>query len=122
MRVENIRLETAMKEVSGIPVIKATGEIDVYTVPEFKSSINKVIDSGAKDLIIDLTDIDYMDSGGFGVLLGATKRIRLKNGVILLAGCSDAIERMLKITRLDTIFGMFPNIDDAVMNIISRNQ
>lgn len=120
MRVESIRLETAMKEVSGVPVIKASGEIDVYTVPEFKTAIYDVIDSGADNLIIDLAEVDYMDSGGFGTLLGATKRVRPKGGGIVLVGCSDAIERMLKITRLDDIFGVYNNIDDAVNAVQSK--
>ena len=114
MKLEGIKLETAINEVSQVPVVRVVGEIDVYTAPDFKSAINKVIDSGATKIVIDLTDVSYMDSSGFGTLLGATKRIRPKGGAISLIGCSEAIERMLKITRLDTIFGMYPTVDEAV--------
>jgi anti-sigma B factor antagonist len=114
VRLESIKLETAVSEISGLPVLKVAGEIDVYTAPEFKSAINAVIESGHKDLIVDLTDVSYMDSGGFGALLGATKRMRPRGGGINLVGCSEAIERMLRITRLDTIFGVFCEVDDAV--------
>lgn len=114
LKLEGIKLETAINEVSQVPVVRVVGEIDVYTAPDFKSAINKVIDSGATKIVIDLTDVSYMDSSGFGTLLGATKRIRPKGGAISLIGCSEAIERMLKITRLDTIFGMYPTVDEAV--------
>ncbi|HUV06027.1 MAG TPA: STAS domain-containing protein [Armatimonadota bacterium] len=117
MQVENVRLETAVKKVSGIPVVKVAGEIDVYTAPEFKSAINEAISSGAADQVIDLADVSYMDSSGFGILLGAAKRVRPKGGSISLVGCSETIQRMLRITGLDTIFGMFANLDDAVAAI-----
>lgn len=122
MRVESIRLETTMQEVSGVPVIKTSGEIDVYTAPEFKTAINSVIDNGHKDLIIDLTEIDYMDSGGFGTLLGAIKRIRTEGGGIALLNCSDAIVRMLMITRLDDLFPVYNNLDDAVNDIKAKKK
>ena len=114
MRVENIRLETAIEEVSNVSVVRVVGEIDIYTAPTFKSAVHKAIDSGARNLVVDLTDVSYMDSSGFGTLLGATKRVRPKGGTISLVGCSEAIERMLRITRLDTIFGVFPTTNDAV--------
>lgn len=117
LRVESIRLETAVSQVADVPVVRATGEIDVYTAPDFKSSISQAMNSGAKNLVIDLTDVSYMDSSGFGTLLGATKRLRPKGGKINLVGCSEAIERMLKITRLDSIFGMFSSVDDALADL-----
>lgn len=114
MRVEDVRIKLDLDEVSRIPVLRVTGEIDVCTAPEFKSVINKAIFAGATNLIVDLTDVSYMDSSGFGTLLGATKRIRPRGGTVTLVGCSEAIERMLKITRLDTIFGVYPCVEDAV--------
>ena len=103
-----------MEKVADVQLIKVTGEIDVYTAPEFKSAVNKAIDAGSLNLVIDLTNVSYMDSSGFGILLGATKKVRPKGGTINLLGCSEAITRMLKITRLDTIFGMHGSMEDAL--------
>lgn len=117
MRVESTRLEMSTNEVCELQVVKAVGEVDVYTVPSFKSAISKIIEDGTKDLIIDLTDVSYMDSGGFGALLGATKRIKPLGGGVNLVGCSQAIDRMLKITRLNTIFNQFDTVDEAVASV-----
>lgn len=114
MRFDDVRIETELQEIADVLVVKVTGEIDVYTAPEFKSAISKAIDAGAQDLIIDLTNVSYMDSSGFGILLGATKRVHPKGGTINLLGCSEAITRMLKITRLDTIFGMHCCMEEAL--------
>lgn len=117
MRVEKIRLETAMRTEAGIPVLGVAGEIDVFTAPEFKSAINRAIESGITDMVIDLSQVSYMDSSGFGTLLGATKRVRPKGGSINLVGCSEAIERMMKITRLDTVFNLFASVDEAAARV-----
>lgn len=117
MRIEDVRIELALRQISDIPVLRVVGEIDVYTAPEFKSALNKTILTGASHLVIDLTDVSYMDSSGFGALLSATKQVRPKGGTVNLVGCSEAIERMLKITSLDTVFGMFPCLDDALESI-----
>ena len=117
MRVEKIRLETAMRTEAGVPVLGVTGEIDVFTAPEFKIAINEAIESGLTDLVVDLTQVSYMDSSGFGTLLGATKRVRPNGGSINLVGCNDAIERMMKITRLDSVFNLFRTLDEAATRV-----
>jgi anti-sigma B factor antagonist len=117
LRIEDVRIELALGQISDIPVLRVVGEIDVYTAPEFKSALNKTILTGASHLVIDLTDVSYMDSSGFGALLSATKQVRPKGGTVNLVGCSEAVHRMLKITSLDTVFGMFPCLDDALQSI-----
>lgn len=114
MQVQTIELETAIEEINGIPVVRVAGEVDIVTSAELKSAINKVVNTGAKDLIIDLSNVSYMDSSGFGVLLSIMKRLRPLGGSITLVGCCEMTERMIRLTRLDTIFGLFPTLEDAV--------
>lgn len=116
-QVKNANLKTSVENVSEVPVLKVAGEIDLYTSPDFKSAIISIIDSGAKDIIIDLTDVSYMDSGGFGVLLGAVRKVKPLGGSINLVGCGENIRRILSITRLDTIFKLFESVDEAVKAI-----
>ncbi|MDH7482873.1 MAG: STAS domain-containing protein [Armatimonadota bacterium] len=115
--MKNANLKTSVENVSEVPVLKVAGEIDLYTSPDFKSAIISIIDSGAKDIIIDLTDVSYMDSGGFGVLLGAVRKVKPLGGSINLVGCGENIRRILSITRLDTIFKLFESVDEAVKAI-----
>jgi anti-sigma B factor antagonist len=117
VQFDTVRLDTEVQELSGVHVVRVAGEIDVYTSPELKSALNKAITSGAVNLVVDLTAVDYMDSSGFGTLLGATKRVRPKGGTINLVGCSEAVARMLTITRLNTIFGVFSSLDDALKSM-----
>lgn len=112
--MENIRLETNAREVDGYKILDAAGEIDVYTAPQFKEAVNQIINSGQKDLIVNMQRITYMDSSGFGTLLSATKRLRPEGGTVNLVACNSAIDRMLRITRLNTVFGTYQTIDEAI--------
>ncbi len=112
--MEGIRLETKLNNIDGINVLDVTGEIDVYTAPQFKEAINSVLDTGQKHLIINLAEVTYMDSSGFGALLSATKRLRPIGGTVNLVKCSGSIDRILQITRLNTVFGTYDSIDEAM--------
>lgn len=112
--VEGIRLETQLKEINGMNVLDVTGEIDVYTAPQFKDALNTVINSGQKHLVVDMTKVTYMDSSGFGALLSATRRLRPQGGTVNLVKVSSAIDRILTITRLNTVFGTYGSIEDAL--------
>ncbi len=112
--MERIRLETETREVSGTKILDVEGEIDVYTAPQFKEAVNKVIADGQKHLIINMAGITYMDSSGFGTLLSATKKLRPQGGTVNLVQCNRAIDRILKITRLNTVFATYDSVDEAI--------
>lgn len=115
--MENIRLETSTRRADGFEVLDVSGEIDVYTAPQFKEAVNSIIAAGQKDLIINMARVTYMDSSGFGTLLSATKRLRPEGGTVNLVACNSAIERMLKITRLNTVFGTFGSVEEALNRV-----
>lgn len=112
--METMRIETSLRHLDGIPVLDVTGEIDIYTTPQFKEAVSAAIDENKPAIIINMTQVTYMDSSGFGTLLSATKRLRPLDGALYLTGCNDSIQRMLQITRLNTIFGVYGTEDEAL--------
>jgi anti-sigma B factor antagonist len=90
---------------NGITVVEAQGEIDLATTPQLSAALYEAAMANPH-VIVDLSAVTYMDSSGFGALLGATKKLRPGGGTLYLVGCSPNIERMLVITRLNTIFGI----------------
>jgi len=114
-----MRIETSLRHRDGIPLLDVIGEIDIYTTPQFKEAVSEAINENNPAIIINMAQVTYMDSSGFGTLLSATKRLRPLNGALYLSGCNDAIQRMLQITRLNTIFGVYANEDEALSAIRS---
>ncbi len=115
--MDDFRLETQIRDNGGLPIIEVAGEIDLYTAPLFKRALTQTIDGGHHNILVDMTQVSYMDSSGFGTPLGVTKRVRPDGGSVNLIGCNEAIHRMLKITRLNTIFGLFDTEEEAVTTL-----
>jgi anti-sigma B factor antagonist len=109
-----LRLGIDVQKVEGLPVLLVKGEIDIYTAPMFKQAVVGLVSDGHSDVVIDLSGVTFMDSSGFGTLLGATRRLRPAGGGLYLAGANTTIQRMLRLTRLDTIMGLYETAEDAV--------
>ena len=93
--------------------ISLTGDIDLYTAPELKTELHRLIEAGATRIVIDLTSATFIDSTTLGVLLGALKRFRPTGGELVLV-CSDPnIRRIFEITLLDRVFPIFETLASA---------
>src|SRR5918999_4040506 len=114
-----LRLDFEVQKLSGLPVLCVSGEIDIYTAPLFKQAVVNLVSEGNKDVIIDLTNVSFMDSSGFGTLLGATKRLRPLGGGFHLAAPNNTIQRMLRLTRLDTIMQIYSTAEEAARAVSS---
>lgn len=98
-------------------VVEVHGEIDVYTSPKVKETINDLVDKGHYNLIINLEGVRYIDSTGLGVLIGALKKVREHNGSISLICSNPQIKKIFNITGLVKIFGIFKNEEEALKSI-----
>jgi anti-sigma B factor antagonist len=95
-------------------VISLSGEVDLYTAPEFKQQLLEVISQGAGTVIVDLTNTTFIDSTTLGVLVGGVKRLRPNGGQLSLV-CSDRnITKIFEITGLDRVFTIHATRDEAV--------
>ena len=95
-------------------VISLSGEVDLYTAPEFKQQLLDVIGKGAKSVIVDFSNTTFIDSTTLGVLVGGVKRLRTNDGQLSLV-CSDRnITKIFEITGLDRVFTIYATRDEAV--------
>ncbi len=98
-----------------IMLLEVNGDIDLSTVPVLKKAVLEAAEqSTSGHVIVDMTGVSFMDSSGYGTLLSATKNLRSRGGGVHLIGYSAPIERMLYITRLNTIFGLHASEADAL--------
>ena len=98
----------------GRHVISLSGEVDLYTAPEFKQQLLEVISQGAETVVVDLTNTTFIDSTTLGVLVGGVKRLRPNGGQLSLV-CSDRnITKIFEITGLDRVFTIHATREEAV--------
>ena len=104
----------AERAAGDVWVIALTGEVDLYTAPEFKQQLLDVIAQGATHVIVDLTDTTFIDSTTLGVLVGGVKRLRPNDGQLSIV-CSDRnITKIFEITGLNRIFPIHSDRAEAL--------
>ncbi len=95
-------------------VVDLEGEVDIYSARQFKDVLLQGIEEGAQRIIVDLAKVTFIDSGGLGVLVSGAKRVRRNNGTLDIVCCDDNIRRILEITGLDRIFGIYATREEAL--------
>ena len=94
--------------------VEIQGEIDVYTSPRVKETINELIEKENYQLLINLEKVRYIDSTGLVVLIGALKKVREHSGRILLVCTNPQIKKIFNITGLVKIFEIFASEEEAL--------
>jgi anti-sigma B factor antagonist len=95
-------------------VISLSGEVDLYTAPEFKQQLLEVVGQGGKDVLVDLTNTTFIDSTTLGVLVGGVKRLRPNGGQLTLVCHDRNITKIFEITGLDKVFPIYATREEAV--------
>ena len=95
-------------------VLAVRGEIDLFTAPELKQVLAESIEAGRVRIIVDLTDTTFLDSTALGVLIGAVKRLRSREGALAIVNIDENIAKTFEITGLDQIFTIVPTREEAV--------
>lgn len=84
--------------------IDVHGEIDIYTANELKDSLIESISSKSKDVILNASNLEYIDSTGLGVLIGILKRLKNDEKDIYIINAKQNVRKIFNITGLDKIF------------------
>ena len=127
-----IELEFDETGYEGWRVLAVRGEIDAYTSPRLREELKRLIDDGARRLVVDLQGVEFMDSTGLGVLVSALKRLKeasmpagtpdgagsdpqasADDGRLSLVCTSPQILRVLAVTGLDKVFVVAPSLAEA---------
>ena len=97
-------------------VVTVGGEIDVYTAPRLRDRISKVVAGGQYQLLIDLQEVDFLDSTGLGVLVGALKKTRANGGSLELICANERLLKIFKITGLAKVFTIHASVEDGLQD------
>lgn len=94
-------------------VVTVTGEVDVYTAPKLKDELVGLIEEGKNQIVVDLEGVEFMDSSGLGVLVGALRRLKEREGTLALVCTKGPVLRILSITGLNKVFPVYQSVDEA---------
>lgn len=97
----------------GWTVVTASGEVDVAAAPTLRDRLGGLIEAGSDRLIVDLDNVDFIDSTGLGVLVGAARRARSATGDLRVVCTNSRLLRIFEITGLDEVFSISNSVDEA---------
>jgi anti-sigma B factor antagonist len=95
-------------------VVAVTGEVDLFTAPEFKQRVMAPIAAGVDRVIVDLTETTFIDSSSLGALIGAHRRLQQRGGRLVVACDTEAIVKTFRITGLDGVFTIVNSVETAL--------
>ncbi len=108
-----MELDIRSERENDMCAVSLDGEVDVYTAPRLKEELVSVIDAGCVNVIVDLEKVGFIDSSGLGVLVGALRRARERDGVVRIVCTRDNILKIFRITGLDKVFPIFSDAEEA---------
>ena len=90
------------------------GQLTVGNRQELKAAVQQALQDGARKLLLDCAPTGYIDSSGLGALVTIARRVRESGGTIRLAGLNEDLRSLFELTKLDTLFEIFPDGDRAL--------
>lgn len=94
-------------------VVPQGNRLEAATATHFKSTMVDFINKGASHIILDLSQVNFVDSSGLGSIVSILKTLG-EEGELVLCGINQTVMSLFKLTRLDRIFRIFPTADEAV--------
>jgi anti-sigma B factor antagonist len=112
----SIPFRVDIEEVGGsVRSFNLSGELDHATAPELREPLESAIEAGARAILVDLTDCNFIDSTGLSVLVHARSRLLGDGEGQFEICCPDQqVRRLLEITGVDRAFGVHQTRDEAL--------
>lgn len=106
-----LRISTVTKR--DLPVVRLQGELDVSQAAKLQSRITELVAEGHTNVVLNMMQLDYLDSSGLGSLVALAKLFRAGSGQLVLI-TNDFVDEILAITRLNDLFQSTTSEEDAL--------
>ena len=103
------------RQIGAVTVLDLVGKLTIdHDAQRLKDKINSLIQQGRTQIVLNLTDVSYIDSGGLGQLVASYGSVAKTSGGLKLLGVSKRNHNLLSITRLVTLFDAYDSEKEAV--------
>lgn len=106
-------MELHVKKEEKTTVISVAGRLDAVSSPEFEIKLGKLIDEGNIHLVVDFSELHYISSSGLRSVLATAKRLKEKNGKILIASLKDIVKEVFEVSGFSTIIPVYDSVREA---------
>ncbi|WP_455351423.1 STAS domain-containing protein [Streptomyces sp. SYSU K217416] len=108
------RLRVDVRSQGRSAVVTPAGELDHHTAELLREPLDACLEEGATRLVVDCSQLEFCDSTGLNVLLGARLKAEAAGGAVHLAGMQPVVARVFEITGADSVFTVHESLDAAL--------
>ncbi|MBB5939123.1 STAS domain-containing protein [Streptomyces zagrosensis] len=109
------RLRVEVRHQGASAVVTPTGELDHHTAELLREPLEQCVIDGRPRLVVDCSQLEFCDSTGLNVLLGARLKAEAAGGAVHLAGMLPVVARVFEITGADAVFAVHETLDAALI-------
>ncbi len=96
-------------------IVSIVGDLDHHQATQAREEIDRTMEAfKSKNLIMDFSKVEFMDSSGIGVVMGRYNKVKEKKGEILITGCSKYVKLILEMAGIFTIMDCCESLDEAL--------
>lgn len=106
-------LKTNVGQVGAWSLLSVAGEVDMASAQQLRGQLVELVSAGRVQVVVDCANIEFIDSTGLGVLVGALQRLRGSDGEPRLAAVGASMSRTLEITGLNRVFDVRATVEEA---------
>jgi anti-sigma B factor antagonist len=108
-------MKTSVRDSGGVSIIDLKGKITIGSGDiQLRETINRLLEEGKKNILINMQEVTTIDSSGIGELVGCYTSVTNKGGKLKLEKLPEKISDVLTVTQLITVFDVFDTEDEAV--------
>ncbi|WMX46699.1 STAS domain-containing protein [Streptomyces roseicoloratus] len=108
------RFRVEVRTVGASELLAPVGELDHHTAELLRAPLDRALDEGRTRVVLDCSRLEFCDSTGLNVLLGARLRADAAGGGIHLAAMRPPVARVFEITGADSVFTLHDSLDSAL--------
>lgn len=97
-----------------ITICALEGEVNINTSPELRKKFTSIIEANEKKILIDLTNVSYLDSSGLATFIEILQRLKKINGRLRFCNINERVRNILEITKLVNLFEIFESREEAL--------
>lgn len=107
-------IEIQTEDRGGAAIVRPKGDVDLQRSPVLREHLKSVSDRKPSRLVVDLSEVSYMDSSGVATLVEAMQLARRGKYPLVLCCLQDRVKSIFEIARLDTVFQITSDVDAAL--------
>ena len=107
-------MKLSSHQINNVNVLKLSGSFDIYTATTVREWMDTATQSIPSNIVVDLSEVDFIDSTALATLIQGMKRARSNQGDIRLSGLRQPVRMVLELTRLDKMFEIYVGCEEAI--------